>query len=91
MILPILEFKKATQQERLDKLTEEYTEVMNAVRQNAPLEETLSEYMDIIQVCITNMYQIAKNEEVEQAVTTHQIKMIDRGYDVKGCLAVRFI
>lgn len=91
MIMPVLEFKNATHEERLDKLTEEYNEVIEAVKENKQLEEILSEYIDTIQVCITNMYHIAKHEEVEEAFTKHELKMIDRGYDIKSCLSMRLL
>ena len=86
-LFPILSFN-ATIEERLEKLIEECQEVIKATQMDASTQEILSEYMDILEVCLTNIHMCYSDIEIEDALKLHRQKMIDRKYEIKSWLEI---
>lgn len=86
-LFPILSFN-ATIEERLEKLIEECQEVIKATHMNASTQEILSEYMDILEVCLTNIHMCYSDIEIEDALKLHRQKMLDRKYEIKSWLEI---
>ena len=86
-LFPILNFN-ATIEERLKKLIEECQEVIKATQMNASTQEILSEYMDILEVCLTNIHMCYSDIEIEDALKLHRQKMLDRKYEIKSWLEI---
>lgn len=86
-LFPILSFN-ATIEERLKKLIEECQEVIKATQMDASTQEILSEYMDILEVCLTNIHMCYSDIEIEDALKLHRQKMLDRKYEIKSWLEI---
>ena len=86
-LFPILSFN-ATIEERLEKLIEECQEVIKATQMDASTQEILSEYMDTIEVCLTNIHMCYSDIEIEDALKLHRQKMLDRKYEIKSWLEI---
>ena len=86
-LFPILNFN-ATIEERLKKLIEECQEVIKATQMDASTQEILSEYMDILEVCLTNIHMCYSDIEIEDALKLHRQKMLDRKYEIKSWLEI---
>lgn len=86
-LFPILSFN-ATIEERLEKLIEECQEVIKATQMDASTQEILSEYMDILEVCLTNIHMCYSDIEIEDALKLHRQKMLDRKYEIKSWLEI---
>jgi len=82
MLMPLIK-TDTTAGEQLEKVSEEFTEVIDAVTDEESTERILEECMDLIQATVGFMRKVGTKEEIVQAIWDHHVKMYERDHEME--------